>query len=62
MTHSEAIAKLNFFTSTYVNVVSLATKENSVCGLAAGRAALELLNCPTNVIDAIEKSMIEKLK
>jgi len=52
--------KIKFYTERYIDIVALAIKEN-IDALRAGRIALDLLGCPDNVAEAIEKSMIEKI-
>ncbi len=61
MSTSQAIEKINFYTEVYVNVVANAVKINALCGLKAGRMALEMLGCPTIAINEIEKSMLNEL-
>jgi hypothetical protein len=60
-TNNEAIAKINFYSQLFVDMVSKGVKDNTISGLEAGRIALKLVGCPDNVAKAIEDSMFNHL-
>ena len=60
MTTLEAKNKIEFYTNTFLSVIDQAIKEN-INGLEAGRKALKLIGCPSDVALEIEKLTIIEL-
>ncbi len=55
----EAKNRIEFYTNTFLNIIGKAIKEN-INGLEAGRTALKIVGCPSDVALEIERlTMIE---
>ena len=60
MTTLQAKNRIEFYTNTFLTIISKSIKEN-INGLEAGRIALKLIGCPNDVALEIEKLMIKEL-
>lgn len=60
MTNTEAKNRIEFYTNIFLNIIGRSIKEN-IDGLEAGRVALKLVGCPSDVALEIERLTLVEL-